>query len=301
MPRFLSVCLNPTFQRTVRIPNLERGEVARAHSAQLDIAGKGVNTTRVLSQLGAPVRHLTHLGEGKEILLDLCGGEGLEIIWAPSNSPIRTCITLLDDETRSTTEIVEPTETVDESTVKTIRTLYEKELDGVDWVILSGSKAPGYPTDLFAEFCKMADKRGITVAVDYRGDELLASLESKISVVKINLVEFVTTFLPGMPVSEGDDSEVVELAKEKMQDLSASGCDYVITRGAREVLFSRNGSIDSIAPPEILPVNSIGSGDAFCAGLCFKLANGSSLKDAVTEGARCGAVNAGILKPGTLK
>lgn len=300
MPRFLSVCLNPTFQRSVRIPKLEIGEVARADSAQLDIAGKGVNTTRVLSQLGAPVRHLTHLGEGKELLLDLCGGEGLDIVWAPSNSPIRTCITLLDDETRSTTEIVEPTEPVDESTVQNIRTLYEKELDVADWVILSGSKAPGYPTDLFAEFCQMADKRGITVAVDYRGEELLASLESHISVVKINLVEFVSTFLPGMPVSEGDDSEVVEHAKEKMQELSANGCDYVITRGAREVLYSRNGSIDSMVPPKIVPVNSIGSGDAFCAGLSFSLANGKPLEDAVAEGARCGAVNAGILKPGTL-
>ncbi len=134
MPRFLSVCLNPTFQRTVRISNLKRGEVTRAQSAQLDIAGKGVNTTRVLSQLGAPVRHLTHLGEGKELLLNLCRSEGLELIWAQSNSPIRTCITLLDDETKSTTEIVEPTEPVDESTVQTIRTLYEEELNKADWV-----------------------------------------------------------------------------------------------------------------------------------------------------------------------
>jgi 1-phosphofructokinase family hexose kinase len=301
MPRFLSVCLNPTFQRTVRISNLEIGEVTRAQSVQLDIAGKGVNTTRVLSQLGAPVRHLTHLGDGKELLLNLCGAEGLELIWAQSNSPIRTCITLLDDETRSTTEMVEPTEPLDKSTVQTIRNLYEEELNRADWVILSGSKAPGYPTDLFAEFCHMAQKRGLTVAVDYRGEELLASLDANISVVKINLVEFVTTFLPGMPVSEGDDSDVVEHAREKMRELSSGGCDYVITRGAREVLFSRNGSINSMIPPEIVPVNSVGSGDAFCAGLSFKLANGSSLEDAVAEGARCGAVNAGLLKPGTLK
>ena len=229
MPRFLSVCLNPTFQRTISISHLHRGEVSRARSAQLDIAGKGVNTTRVLSQLGAPVRHLTHLGQGKELLLDLCGREGLEIVWAPSNSPIRTCITLLDDETRSTTEIVEPTEPVDEGTVKTIRDLYSKELESADWVILSGTKAPGYPADLFAEFSGMAVRRGRTVAVDYRGPELLASLDAGISVVKINLVEFVTTFLPGMKVSEGDDSGRSAAGHGKNEGTVNEGlrlCDY---------------------------------------------------------------------------
>jgi 1-phosphofructokinase/tagatose 6-phosphate kinase len=301
MPRFLSVCLNPTFQRTLSISHLHRGEVSRARTAQLDIAGKGVNTTRVLSQLGASVRHLTHLGQGKEVLLDLCGREGLEIVWAPSSSPIRTCITLLDDETRSTTEIVEPTESVDENTVRTIRDLYSKELEIADWVILSGTKAPGYPADLFAEFSDMAVRQGRTVAVDYRGPELLASLDAGISVVKINLVEFVTTFLPGMRVSEGNDSDVLQQAMEKMRELSKRGCDYVITRGGRDVLFSRNGSIGTLIPPSIVPVNSIGSGDAFCAGLCFRLSGGSSLEDAVAEGARCGAVNAALLKPGTLK
>jgi fructose-1-phosphate kinase PfkB-like protein len=301
MPRFLSVCLNPTFQRTVSLTRLEQGEVNRARKIRFDIAGKGVNTTRVLSQLGASVRHLTHLGEGKKVLLDLCGREGLELIWAPSNSSIRTCITLLDNESRNVTEIVEPTEPVDQSTVEEIRKLYKKELGSAEWVILSGSKAPGYPTDLFAEFSYMAEKQDIPVAVDYRGEELLASVDAKISVVKINLVEFVTTFLPGMQVSEGDDAEVLEHAREKMCELSAGGCDYVVTRGAREVLYSRNGNIDSIAPAEIVPVNTVGSGDAFCAGLAFKLANGSSLKDAVIEGARCGAVNALLLNPGTLK
>jgi len=301
MPRFLSVCLNPTFQRTISLNRLDMGEVNRASDARLDIAGKGVNTTRVLSQLGAPVRHLTHLGPGKEILLDLCGRENLELIWAPTDSPIRTCITLLDDESRNTTEIVEPTEAVDESTVNTIRNLYEKELEIADWVILSGSKAPGYPPELFAEFCRMAVERGLKVIVDYRGEELLVSLKNKINMVKINLVEFVATFLPGTPVSEVDDSEAVDLACRKLQELSADGCDYVITRGGREVLYSRNGTIGFIQPPPVTALNSIGSGDAFCAGLSYKLANGASLEEAVQEGARCGAVNASLLKPGTIK
>jgi len=300
MSRFLSVCLNPTFQRTITLPRLQRGEVNRARKTRLDIAGKGVNTSRVLSQLGASIRHLTHLGAGKQILLERCSREGLDVLWAPSNSPIRTCITLLDDETKTTTEVIEPTVPVDEKTVRAIRTLFEKELESIQWVILSGSKAPGYPVDFFAECCHLAEKRGLNIVVDYPGEDLLASLAAKISTVKINLVEFAASFLPGMSVSEADDSEVIESVRKKICELSRGGADYVITRGAREILYSHNGMIDSIIPMKIIPVNTIGSGDAFCAGLSYQLAHGSSLKDAVIEGARCGAINASLPQPGTI-
>jgi len=301
MPRFLSVCLNPTFQRTISLKQLERGEVNRATEAQLDIAGKGVNTTRILNQLGAEVRHLTHLGPGKELLLKLCEEEGLKLVWPDSDSQIRTCITILDEETRSTTEIVEPTEAVSETTVNEIRDLYGKELHLADWIILSGSKAPGYPSNIFAEFSQIAHDSGKKVVADYRGEELIASLDTDLAAVKINLTEFVSTFLPGIPVSEGYDSDAIELVGEKMRELSSTGCDYIITRGSREVLFSRKGQLETITPPVVKPRNSIGSGDAFCAGMVFKMANGASLEDAVREGARCGAVNATFLKPGTLK
>ncbi len=301
MPRFLSVCLNPTFQRTVILNNFDVDEVNRATDSRLEIAGKGMNTTRVLHQLGADVRHLTHLGYGKELLLELCGQEGLDIVWAPSDSAIRTCITILDTATGSITEIVEPTEAVEPLTVDAVRLLYEQELKRSDWVIISGSKAPGYPDELFAEYCDMAHHAGVTIAVDYRGNELLASLKSQIAVVKINLVEFAQTFMKDVPVSEADDLMAIDAAVEKLRELSSDGCDYVITRGAREILFAHRGIVNTMAPPKIKPVNSIGSGDAFCAGLCFILANGGTLADAVREGARCGAANAVLLKPGTIK
>ena len=176
MSRFLAVCLNPTFQRTISLAELEPGEVNRATKARLDASGKGINVARVLRQLGGEVRHLTHLGPGSDEFLSLCRTDGLEVIWTDSPSPIRTCITLLDGSHSSTTEIIEPTEPVDESTVSRVRELFGAELQSSDWLILSGSKAPGYPADLFAEFCGMAREAGVRVLADYRGKELEASL-----------------------------------------------------------------------------------------------------------------------------
>ena len=300
MSRFLSVCLNPTFQRTIVLEKLQHGEVNRASKARLDASGKGVNVCRILQQLGAEAKQLTHLGPGKEEFLSLCRADNLKIIHIESDSPIRSCITLLDGDKKSTTEIIEPTQKVGNDTVKGIRRAFSEELKRTDYVILSGSKAPGYPDDLFAEFCREARNEGIPVLADYRGDELLKSLPFQPSLVKINLVEFAATFLPNLKVSEADDSSALDEVIKKLQDISLNGTDFVLTRGARDILMAENGRVETFSPPKIVPVNTIGSGDSVSAGIAFALSGGASLKDAVSEGARCGAENAKRLKPGSL-
>ena len=204
MNRILAVCLNPTFQRTVSLEKLEKGEVNRAVEARLDASGKGVNVARVLNQLGSASVQITHLGPGREEFLKLCMADGLDVSWVDSPSPIRTCITLLDGTERSTTEIIEPTLPVDDGTVRELRGIYTRELKKADWVVLSGSKAPGYPEHLYAEFCAEAREARIPVLADYRGEELIASLPWRPTVIKTNLVEFASTFLPHLEVSEAD-------------------------------------------------------------------------------------------------
>jgi len=300
MTRFLVVNLNPTFQRSIVLSRLEKGEVNRAEFNRFDIAGKGVNTTRVLHQLGAPVRHLTHLGPGRDTLLELCGNEDLDIVWEPTESPVRTCITLLDEESRETTEIVEGTLPVEKDVVQRIRRRYEIEMPAFDWVIFAGSRSPGYPEDFFLELTKKAKKQGSTVVADFRGPELVQCINEGLNIVKINLVEFAQTFLPGLEVSESDDEKALNDVTEKLRTLSRSGCDYVISRGGREALFASNGEVGKVKPPKVDIRNTIGSGDSFTAGLCYTLSKGASLGDAVQEGVRCGSVNAGFLKPGTI-
>lgn len=299
MTRFFVINLNPTFQRTIELPSLQRGEVNRADFKRFDIAGKGVNTMRVLQQLGASARLLTHLGEGRDTLLRMCGEENLDILWEPSISAVRTCITLIDTSSRKTTEVVEPSEAVEADMGKRILRRYDEQLPEIDWLILSGSRTPGYSDTLFVEFTKKAVEYNIPVVADFRGPELKTCLDAGLNLVKINMVEFVQTFLPQMEVSETDDDNVLAEVKVKLKELSKSA-DYVISRGGRDVLIAHSGRLSNMAVPKVNVRNTIGSGDAFCAALCFALSQGRSLEEAVREGARCGSVNAGILKPGSI-
>ncbi len=300
----LAVCLNPTFQRTIVLNNLNRGEVNRSQTARLDASGKGVNAARVLNQLGACAVHLTHLTDNKskrEEFLSLCRQDNLDVIWTGSSSPIRTCITLLDTRDNSTTEIIEPTLPVEEKTVDEIRKLFTNQLEKSSHVILSGSKAPGYPDNLFADFCSQAKKAGVPVTADFRGEDLLQSLPHNPQVVKINLVEFCATFLKELTVSENDDSGVLDLVKAKLKELSAEGSSFVLTRGSRNILCAEKGKVMEIPVEKVVPVNTIGSGDAFAAGMTFALSRQASLTEAVKKGMECGAKNAMLLKPGSIK
>ncbi|MCG8452779.1 MAG: PfkB family carbohydrate kinase [Spirochaetales bacterium] len=303
MPNFLTVCLNPTFQRTLLLSKLETGEVNRAQESRLDASGKGINVSRVLSQLGGnTVNHLTHLGTGNKDFLTLCENDNFEVLWTSDpHSPIRTCITLLDQLQGATTELIEPTQPIQRETVNQIHKLFDSALHHADWVILSGSKAPGYPSLLFAEFCQKAQHAGVPVLADYRGDELAESLAFAPKVVKVNLVEFCATFLPELQPSEAQDSVERPRVEEHMKRLSSTGIDYVVTRGAREILWASQGESGSIHPSPIHPVNTIGCGDSMAAGIAHALAREASLVQAIEEGIRCASRNAQCLGPGTLE
>ena len=58
----LTVCLNPTFQSTMLFDSFTVGEVNRCKKHYLHTAGKGMNTARIVSQLGKASALLTHLG-----------------------------------------------------------------------------------------------------------------------------------------------------------------------------------------------------------------------------------------------
>jgi sugar/nucleoside kinase (ribokinase family) len=62
---------------------------------------------------------------------------------------------------------------------------------------------------------------------------------------------------------------------------------------------AEKGEVWRQAPAAGDVVNPIGSGDAFTAGLAAALGAGKDLRDAVSEGHRCGLLNAQQLAPGT--
>ena len=302
-PAFLTVCMNPTLQKTLLFPGLIRDTVNRTGEHRLDASGKGVNVSRVLSQLGKNVCHLTQLGGVLQpLFLDLCKQDGLNVEWVESASPIRFCYTLLDRADKSVTELVEEAEKVGEGTEGRLLGAFSNLLPEFSTLIISGTKAAGFSNALVPEMVRLAKTKSCLVILDVKGDDLINSLPFKPDIIKPNLFEFVSTFAPEL-VSQNNNlginvkETVGKIWSKLYKDFP---CALVLTQGAGPVWYAEKEELDEYSFQPVEPLNTTGSGDAFTAALAAALEEGASLPEAVTEGVRCGALNAALLRPGVI-
>jgi 1-phosphofructokinase/tagatose 6-phosphate kinase len=298
--------MNPTFQKTLCFSSIVGNTVNRTGNHRLDIGGKGANTCRVLTQLGKPAVHLTQLGGATcSLYLELCRQDGVTVRWVESGSPIRFCYTLINQGDESITELVEEAEPVEVGTEQRIRDCYGKLLPGQGTVIFSGTKARGFSDDLVPLMVRQAKEQGKQVILDLRGKDLLHSLEYYPDVIKPNLFEFAHTFAPEL-IQNNEIMDHEKQVKVRIEEICREFCEkyrcrIVLTRGAQSVWFAEGDRFSESSFEPIKPVNPIGSGDAFTAGLAAALGDGASLEEAVSRGIYCGRLNAGFLKVGAIR
>lgn len=297
-PRFLALCLNPAIQKTYLFDRLAPGEVNRAALVRTDASGKGVNVARVLKEAGARAIHLTHLGEASGAwFLSMCEDDGIEVRWADSHSPVRICSTIVERDPPNVTEIVEESAPVSPGTEDAILELFRGLIARSDFLVVSGTKAAGYSPSVIPEILRLSACAGVPAVVDIRGEDLRAGLPFHPRVAKPNLQEFLATF----PPAPGERSLEAHLARTLQGLKSDFGTDFVITRGGLPVLFLEDGRLAEIEVDGIVPLNPIGSGDAFAAGLAMALARGDPLREAIRQGIGFGGMNVSILKPGSIQ
>ena len=303
----LSVCLNPVIQRTLYFDRIQKDEVNRASEQYVTASGKGVNVVRVLRQLGSEYSHITHAGgTQKEYFLQLCAQDSVKINYCDSSSEIRTCVTAVDLETRQVTELVEEAPPVNEGTASRIMDLFEILLRPASIVVISGTKAPGYPDDFFPEMVRKSKEEGKTVILDIKGEDLIGSLKYSPDWIKPNLYEFLSTFLPNW-VARGEKiipPEAVEAAIEKAVYISSRyRTGIILTQGSLGTKVIYKNEPLHFPAQVTAALNTTGCGDAFTAAFAHSLYGESSalsISDAVDFAQKCAAKNAVTKKPGSL-
>lgn len=294
---FLTVCLNPTLQKTLSFSSVAPNAVNRAAANRLDASGKGINVTRVLSQLGKKAVHLTQLGGGlRTLFLSLCEQDRLSIEWAESGSQIRFCYTVLTENDGNVTELVEEPEPVAAGTEQRLLEKYDALLSDTSMnlkcLIVSGTKAAGFSNMMIPLMTRKAKEKGLRIILDIKGNDLIESLKYEPDVIKPNLDEFADTFK-----TQPNKDMIIDVAREYR-------CRVILTNGSREILAADGDNFYKININPVKAVNTTGCGDAFTAGLAAALADcreGTDLAAAISEGSRCGALNAGLVRPGVIR
>jgi fructose-1-phosphate kinase PfkB-like protein len=302
LKKIITVGLNPTLQKTLVFPALVSDRVNRCSEYRFDSAGKGLNMSRVLCQLGKKNVHLTQLGGSlRPVYLELCAKDGIDVKWVESESNIRFCYTIIDKEKSQVTELVEEGERAGEGTEGRLLEALDMLLPDSSTLIIGGTKTAGFSGKLVPEMVRRARDAGLFVILDTRGPDLLNSLPFGPDLIKPNLEEFTATFAcEKFNDFKGDKGHTALLCREIYEKY---GCRIVLTRGKHNLWYSEAGDIEEF-PVEAIesgePLNTTGSGDAFTAGRAAALTDGASLREALAEGSRCGRLNAFLLKPGTI-
>jgi len=304
----VTVCLNPVIQNTLLFDSLAKGEVNRTSSYRVDASGKGINVARVLRQTGRGVVHVAQLGgPTRDWFIAMCAADGLRVAWGDSGSAIRICTTVIDVAAGNATELVQEAQPVAEGTAGRVLSAFEEELRPCRAVIISGTKATGFPSDTIPSMARMAAEAGKILVLDIKGADLAACLPYRPTAVKPNLEELLQAVAPekARALRAGtlpDDGEIRALVASVADEYwSKWGTRLVVTRGARSTFYWDGGALREYQGPSAKALNPIGSGDSFAAGLGATLTEGGSIAEAVAEGSRLGALNAEHLKPGSIE
>jgi 1-phosphofructokinase family hexose kinase len=296
--RLVSVAPNPAIDRLYDLDRFERDAVNRPRTEVRVAGGKGVNVGRAAALLGAEVTVVAPLaGHAGRWLAEALAGEGIAGRFAWIAGETRTCIAVHDASDDTLTELNEAGPTLDgpawTATIDALRD--ELALGGVGLVTISGTLPPGAPDDGLVDLLRTAEAAGVSVAVDAGGAALVAALDRRPWLVKLNLAEASATL--GRPVGR-DAASVVDAARAIA---AVTGGAVIVTRGVDGAIArSSDGIVLDVAAPAVRGPYPVGSGDAFLGGLAAATLRGEALPAALRLASAAAAANALMMGAGRL-
>jgi len=289
----LTVTLNAAVARTLVVPSLTLGQRHRAPESVTLAGGKGINVARSLRTLGVPVLAAGFAGgRNGDAIRDGLSEAAIPFDLVEIEGHSRTSTALVDPMSGSQTEINEYGPDVSPAEAQEFSRRLEHLMEYATAVVFAGSVPPNMEESFLVGLVRRARERGLYTVVDSPPSTLRAALKADPSLVSPNQHE--AESVAGFDFIEGADfplglSRLVELGAADACITSPDGHSYLTTEG---------GIVSALAP-KIESVSTIGSGDAYLAGLLAGLLHRNLAPvDAIRLAAGCAAANAETLGAG---
>ena len=283
----VTVTPNPSLDRTLEVDELRRGEIVRANAQRSDPGGKGVNVSRALVANAHPSRAVLPLGgPDSELLAALLGDLGIEVAALPIADEIRSNVTVVEPD-GTVTKLNAPGPRLSEDEVEALLERAVAAAVGAEWVVASGSLAPGMPEDLHARLVEAVRAAGARVAVDTSGVALERVLSTGPDLLKPNEEEL-SEATGVTPETLGD----VVLAATELRSKGVGA--VLVSLGPNGAVFVGEGEPVHAESGAVVPRSTVGAGDALLAGF---LAAGARDPESLIEGVAWGAAACAL--PGT--
>lgn len=270
MASILTITLNPALDLTVRVPQLETGEVNRSQALLCHAAGKGLNVAQVLADLGHSLTVSGFLGEDNQQAFEaLFTRRGFADAFIRVPGETRSNIKLAEDDGR-VTDINGPGPQVSDLAQQALLDKLDQIAASHDAVVVAGSLPLGVTAQWLRELVLRLKALGLKVILDTSGDALKEGLSAGPWLVKPNAEELSAAL--GCAISSVD-SQVA--AATQLQTYGIS--HVVISHGADGVnWFSRGIQTLQAVPPKVRVASTVGAGDSLLAGMMHGLLSGHS-------------------------
>lgn len=275
---------NPAFQKTLTFEKWKYGEVNRASALRIYTGGKGTNFCRAGLIFGKAEYELLHFtgGENGKKVDALLAEEKIRTFSVKTGKETRMCVTCLNKEDGSMTELIEPSFPLTEEDQKQFLLLLEERLPGSSAVAITGSLPDGTNRDFYFQWAEKALEKGKLLFIDaVKGIEKVLTLSGR-KVLKINKEELF--FLSGEASLEKGMNKMLE---KYALDLLA------VTDGASNAFL---GTSSGIRKKYILPelekiVSPLGCGDTASTVFCSLLLDGETPEESFRKALAAACAN----------
>lgn len=267
MARILTVTLNPALDLTVRLPQLDVGEVNRSESVLSQAAGKGLNVAQVLADLGHSLSVTGFLGADNAPPFEaLFRRRGFVDAFVRVPGETRSNIKLAEGGGRIT-DINGPGPQVEAREQDALLDRLDRIAGDHELVVVAGSLPRGVDPQWLRELLLRLTRGGLKVAFDSSGAALRAGLEASPWLIKPNDAELAEAC--------GQVFDTPEALAAQVEVLRAQGIEQVVlSQGAAGVRwFGPQGHWQAV-PPRVEVASTVGAGDSLLAGMLHGLLAG---------------------------
>lgn len=279
-----TVTFNPAIDYVVELVSFNIGEINRTTREYMNLGGKGVNVSRVLTNLEVPNVALGFVagftGDALRNGLERMGVKTDFISLEEGNTRINVNIKGVEETDINARGPEIPNSAIDE--------LFKKldNLQSGDTLVLAGSIPTSLPNDMYERIMERLYDKGIRFVVDATRDLLVKSLKYEPFLIKPNNHELGEIF--GLELTT--DNEIIYYARE----LKKQGAKNVLISMAGDgaILVDENDVAHKIGTPKGKVKNSVGAGDSMVAGFCAGYLEKGDYKYALRMGTAAGSASA---------
>ena len=291
MSRIVTLTFSPCIDKSTSVQALVPEKKMKCMAPKVEPGGGGINVARAIKQLGGEAIAIFPSGgfTGKRFNR-LLEDEGIPAVIIEAVEETRENIIVFDESSNQQYRFGMPsTSLTNMEWTNCLQAL--TGIDGIEYIVVSGSLPEGAPDHIFSTLAKIAKEKSARLIVDTSGDPLKEAAKQGVYLLKPNLGELAS--LTGSEIKNVSD------AKKAASELVARGsCEIVIVSlGKDGALLTTAQESFHVLPPEVVVKSTVGAGDSMVAGIVYSMIQNLNLKQTLQYGVAAGT--AATLHAGT--